>query len=64
MNQTTDIKAEPIYQNDAEPVRHIRLHLRDGLYRALRHRLADAPPGVSISALIAELIETALDVTA
>lgn len=49
---------------DPETLRHIRLHVKDSLYRALRHRLADSPPGVSISSLIAELLEVALDLDA
>ncbi len=59
-NQNT----KPVDTTTPEPLRHVRLHLRDGLYRAIRHRLADAPPGVSISSLIAELLDTALDLTA
>ncbi len=45
---------------DAEPTRQVRLHLPDHVYRALRHRLADAPPGTSISEVIVELIEAGL----
>lgn len=54
-------KKNTVTTTEPEPVRHIRLHVQDSLYRALRHRLADSPPGVSISSLIAELLEVALD---
>ncbi len=47
-----------------EPLRHIRLHVPDSMYRQLKHRLADSPPSVSTSSLIAELLDTALDLTA
>lgn len=48
-----------------EPVstRHVRLHLPDNVYRAVRHRLADLPPSTSISEVLVELIEVGLDMT-
>lgn len=49
-------------QNSSEPVRHVRLHLADHLYRTIRHRLADTPPGTSISTVISELVEIGLSV--
>lgn len=50
----------PAKPEQPEAIRHIRLHVPDGLYRALKHKLADSPPGVSISSLIAELLEVGL----
>ncbi|MBK6514111.1 MAG: hypothetical protein IPG04_08305 [Polyangiaceae bacterium] len=43
-----------------EPIRHVRLHLPDPVYRAVRHRLADAGPETSISVVITELISIGL----
>lgn len=48
----------------AHTIRQVRLRVPDPLYRALRHRLADCGPETSISDLIVELVETALDLSA
>lgn len=44
----------------ATTIRQVRLRVPDPLYRALRHRLADCGPEMSISDVIVELIESAL----
>lgn len=48
---------------EAVSTRHVRLHLPDPVYRAVRHRLADLPPFTSISQVLVELIEVGLELT-
>ena len=43
-----------------EPVRHVRVHLPDRTYRAVRHLLADAGPRTSMSEVVVSLIEAGL----
>lgn len=56
-------RTKPAPTPDPVKPRHVRLHLPDPVYRAVRHRLADRPPSTSISEVLVELIEVGLDMT-
>ena len=51
---------ETIHPQQEQTIRHVRLHLPDPIYRAVRHRLADAGPETNISRVITELITLGL----